>query len=174
MINLKILFKNTTKYTKDTYSEFVKFHNKKYNFTYNLYTIICSALFLFCIVFQVNKHLYNLAILFCLAITCFILWRFFKPISDVSKELNGDTLKNEKEFSFKFYNDYFIISDNKTYSKMKYFELYKVYETTNFFYLYTDRTHSFLINKRNFSIGTPVDFSEFIHKKLRFRFKSCQ
>ena len=174
MINLKILFKNTTKYTKDTYSEFVKFHNKKYNFTYILYTIICSALFLFCIVFQVNKHLYNLAILFCVAITCFILWRFFKPISDVSKELNGDTLKNEKEFSFKFYNDYFIISDNTTYSKMKYFELYKVYETTNFFYLYTDRTHSFLINKSNFSIGTPVDFSEFIHKKLRFRFKLCK
>ncbi len=171
---MKILFKNTTKYTKDTYSKFVKFHNKKYNFTYNLYTIIFSALFLFCIVFQVSKHSYNLAILFCVAITCFILWRFFRPISEVSKELNGETLKNEKEFLFKFYNDYFTISDNKTYSKMKYFELYKVYETTNFFYLYTDRTHAFLINKSNFSIGAPSSFSNFISKKLHFRFKSCQ
>ena len=78
---MKPLFKNITEYTEKNFQQFVSFHAKKFTFKYNLYTIICSALFLFCIVFQVNKHLYNLAILFCVAITCFILWRFFRIYS---------------------------------------------------------------------------------------------
>ena len=152
MINLKILFKNKTKYTKQAYKEFVEIHNKTHNFTYTLYTVIVIALLLICLVLQVNNHTYSLAITFCLIITCFILWRFFHPVSVVSKQFNSSTIQTEKEFTFNFYNKYFKIIDNNQFEIFKYYKIYKVYETDNFFYLYTNRTHSFLINKNNFLV----------------------
>lgn len=152
MINLKILFKNKTKYTKQAYKEFVEIHNKTHNFTYTLYTVIVIALLLICLVLQVNNHTYSLAITFCLIITCFILWRFFHPVSVVSKQFNRSTIQTEKEFTFNFYNKYFKIIDNNQFEIFKYYKIYKVYETDNFFYLYTDRTHSFLISKNNFLV----------------------
>ena len=152
MINLKILFKNKTKYTKQAYKEFVEIHNKTHNFTYTLYTVIVIALLLICLVLQVNNHTYSLAITFCLIITWFILWRFFHPVSVVSKQFNSSTIQTEKEFTFNFYNKYFKIIDNNQFEIFKYYKIYKVYETDNFFYLYTNRTHSFLINKNNFLV----------------------
>ena len=152
MINLKLLFKNKTKYTKQAYKEFVEIHNKTHNFTYTLYTVIVIALLLICLVLQVNNHAYNLAITFCLIITCFILWRFFHPVSIVSKQFNSSTIQAEKEFTFNFYNKYFKIIDDNQFEIFKYYKIYKVYETDNFFYLYTNRTHSFLINKNNFLV----------------------
>ncbi len=149
---MKILFKNKTKYTKQAYKEFVEIHNKTHNFTYTLYTVIVIALLLICLVLQVNNHTYSLAITFCLIITCFILWRFFHPVSVVSKQFNSSTIQTEKEFTFNFYNKYFKIIDNNQFEIFKYYKIYKVYETDNFFYLYTDRTHSFLINKNNFLV----------------------
>lgn len=152
MITLKILFKNKTKYTKQAYKKFVEIHNKTHNFTYTLYTVIVIALLLICLVLQVNNHTYSLAITFCLIITCFILWRFFHPVSVVSKQFNSSTIQTEKEFTFNFYNKYFKIIDNNQFEIFKYYKIYKVYETDNFFYLYTNRTHSFLINKNNFLV----------------------
>ena len=152
MINLKILFKNKTKYTKQAYKEFVEIHNKTHNFTYTLYTVIVIALLLICLVLQVNNHTYSLAITFCLIITCFILWRFFHPVSVISKQFNSSTIQTEKEFTFNFYNKYFKIIDNNQFEIFKYYKIYKVYETDNFFYLYTNRTLSFLINKNNFLV----------------------
>ena len=149
---MKILFKNKTKYTKQAYKEFVEIHNKTHNFTYTLYTVIVIALLLICLVLQVNNHTYSLAITFCLIITCFILWRFFHPVSVVSKQFNSSTIQTEKEFTFNFYNKYFKIIDNNQFEILKYYKIYKVYETDNFFYLYTNRTHSFLINKNNFLV----------------------
>ena len=152
MIKLKILFKNKTRYTKQAYKEFVEIHNKTHNFTYTLYTVIVIALLLICLVLQVNNHTYSLAITFCLIITCFILWRFFHPVSIISKQFNSSTIQTEKEFTFNFYNKYFKIIDNNQFEIFKYYKIYKVYETDNFFYLYTNRTHSFLINKNNFLV----------------------
>lgn len=149
---MEILFKNKTKYTKQAYKEFVEIHNKTHNFTYTLYTVIVIALLLICLVLQVNNHTYSLAITFCLIITCFILWRFFHPVSVISKQFNSSTIQTEKEFTFNFYNKYFKIIDNNQFEIFKYYKIYKVYETDNFFYLYTNRTHSFLINKNNFLV----------------------
>lgn len=44
MINLKILFKNTTKYSKNIYEEFLKFHGEKFKLSYTLYTATLISL----------------------------------------------------------------------------------------------------------------------------------
>ena len=171
MINLKILFKNRTKYTKEIYRKFVEFHNNKYNFQYTLFNIIIIALILFCIVLQISYKYYGVAILTCIVFTCFCLYRYFHPISVVTKELKGKTIQEEKSFTFKFYEKYFKVYDNLASNTVKYYKLRRAFETKNFFYLYLDKTHAFIINKENFSIGKPSDFSRFIGKKCFPRFK---
>ena len=174
VIIVKVLFKNKTKYSKETYKEFLGFHSKKYHFSYVLFTVTIIFLILFCIVLQIAYNYYLLAILSCIIFTCFCLYRYFHPISVVNKELNGKTIKEEKSFTFKFYEKHFKIQDNLQIDTVKYYQLRKAFETKNFFYLYIDRTHAFIINKENFSIGTPTDFSKFLKKKCIFRFKKVK
>ena len=122
----------------------------------------------------VQNHYYGLAVIFCACLTSFILYRYFHPISVVAKELNGKTIKEEKAFTFKFYEKYFRIQDKLQIDTVKYYQIRKIFETKSFFYLYIDRTHAFIINKENFLIGKPADFSEFLKKKCIFRFKKVK
>ena len=174
MINLKTLFKNKTQYTKETYKQFVEFHSKKYHFQYTLFTTIIVSLILFCIVLQTSYKYYTLAIVTCIIFTIFCLYRYFHPISVINKELPSKTIKEEKYFTFKFYEKYFKIQDKLQTNIVKYYSIRKVFETKDFFYLYIDKTHAFLINKKNFSIGKPTDFSEFIKKKCILRYKKVK
>lgn len=174
MIILKILFKNKTKYTKATYDKFLAFHSKKYHFTYTLYTALVIAFILFGLILQIRYHNFTLAIVLCCGMTAFILWRFFRPISDVSKEYKSEKIKNEKEFTFTFYEPFFIIENEKEFSKIKYYQLHKIFETNDFFYLYIDKTHSFLLDKSCFKKNNPSDFSIFIKKKCWWCYKKVK
>ena len=174
VINLKVLFKNTTKYDKKIYREFINFHQKIYGFRYKLYTIVIILLLMFIAICQISFNGYVLALISFIVIVIFFLWRLIHPVSTISKELKSDKIQKEESFTFYFYDKYFKIREEiklETYT-MKYFSIYKVYETKSFFYIYTDKTHAFLINKNCFSIGNSKHFSEFIHKKCKFKYRS--
>lgn len=173
VINLKLLFKNTTQYTKGIYEEFLAFHNKKYRFTYIAYTTIVVAFILFTLILQIKYRNYSIAILLCCGLTFFVLWRFFRPVSEVTKDYKSDKIQKEQKFTFKFYDKFFITEDDKEYSRIKYYELYRVFETADFFYLYIDKTHSFLVDKSKFKKDNPSEFSKFIKKKCWWKFKYC-
>lgn len=66
------------------------------------------------------------------------------------KNLQVIKIKNNKIFTFKFYDKYFEILDDLQYSKLKYYDIHKVYETNNFFYIYIDKTPSLILKKENF------------------------
>lgn len=169
---MKLLFENTTKYTQEIYNTFLEFHSKKFGFSYVLYNVISIALILFCIVMLVAYHYLTIAIFLCCILTGFILWRYLHPIMEVSKEFNSEKIQKETSFTFKFYKTFFTCQDDKFISKIKYYKLRKVFETDNFFYLYIDRNHSFLIDKSKFKYNNSSDFSNFIKKKLWFNYKN--
>lgn len=150
VIKLKELFLNKTTYTQELYSQFIKFHNKIYHFSYNSFTIIILGFLLLCLVLQFINHYYVLVCLLTIITISFLLWRIFHPISLVQKEFTSDKIKNNKIFTFKFYDKYFEILDDLQYSKLKYYDIHKVYETNNFFYIYIDKTHSLILKKENF------------------------
>ena len=168
---MNILFENKTKYTKDVYATFLEFHNKKYHFSYLAYNIIIIGLVLFCIALQVRYHNLTVAIFFCFILTGFFIWRYLRPVSEVANEYKSDTLNKEQVFTFKFYQNFFTCEYGKQMSKINYWKLHKVFETSDFFYLYIDKTHAFLINKNSFNENKSSDFSIFIHKKCYFRYK---
>lgn len=168
---MKLLFKNTTKYTKLIYDEFLTFHNQKYHFGYTLYTCIITAFLLFFLIIQIQIHQFLFVFFISCVLTGFLLWRFFHPISVVTKEYKSETIQEEKEFSFCFYSNFFTVEDEKEFSEMKYYQLRKIFETDCFFYLYLDKTHAFLLDKSNFKNNNPSAFSAFIRKKCWWHYR---
>ena len=150
MIVLKILFKNTTKYSKSIYTKFLQFHKKQYGLKYSLYTALISFLLLFCIIVQLKVHNIALIVVFCTIIVCFFLWRYVRPITEVNKEFQSQKIQSEEEFTFIFYEKCIKISGKSKAYSLKYYQLYKIFETDSFFYLYIDSNHSLLLDKNSF------------------------
>ena len=86
---MKMLFKNTTKYSKECYENFLIFHNKKFGISSNLYTLVIVLLITFCLVLQYKSGNIKLAFVFILALILFLLWRIFYPIKEVKDEFNS-------------------------------------------------------------------------------------
>ena len=55
---------------------------------------------------------------------------------------------------------------------MYYWQLKRVFETEDKFYLYLDKTDAFILDKQGFEIGKVDDFREFIKRKCIFRYKN--
>ena len=83
------------------------------------------------------------------------------------KTKNKFAKEKETSISFEFYNFYF--SFNK--QTMFYSKLYKVFETTDYFYLYIDDENAVLVSKAGFTLGTESDFRDFIKRKCFFKYK---
>ena len=171
---MKLLFKNNTRYSEEVYKEFLSFHQNKYQFRYTLYTFVIAMLLIMFLIVQIKSYNYTFAIIFCVAITIFILWRFFHPVKIVNDELNSEKIKKEKAFTFKFYDKSFEVSNMVEYSTMKYYKLKKVFETKKYFYLYIDKRHAFILDKNGFKKGDIATFSDFIKKKCLFKYKKYE
>ncbi len=169
---MKMLFKNTTKYSKECYENFLIFHNKKFGISSNLYTLVIVLLITFCLVLQYKSGNIKLAFVFILALILFLLWRIFYPIKEVKDEFNSKKITKESTFIFRFYEKYFTISDGTQIDKYYYWKLYRIFNTNDYYYFYLDRKYAFLINKNGFSLGSEKDFSSFIKTKCLFRYKS--
>ena len=169
---MKPLFKNTTQYNSEIYDEFLKFHEKKFHFTFTIYNIFVIAFLLFCIIYQISRHNSFVAIFICFLLTGFILWRNLHPAKEVRDTYQSNVIQKEQKFTFAFYPKHLKISNMMQYQTIKYSKLYRIYETPTFFYLYIDRSHSYLLDKNKFLIGTPEEFKIFMKKKCFFKMRT--
>ena len=169
---MKVLYKNKTKYTKETYAKYLQFHQNKFGTKYRFITILIIVLLCFFIITNFKYANKTTGFILLLALLVFCLYRFFQPISLVKKELKTEKFEKEKEFTFKFYEKYFTISDGTQIDKYYYWKLYKVFNTKDYYYFYLDRKYAFLINKNGFTLGNEKDFSNFIKTKCLFRYKT--
>ena len=149
---MELLFKNTTKFSENIYTDFLLFHNKTYRFSYYLYTIGISFLLLFCIAGHIAYQNYFLLVVFLLLLFIFLYWRTSHPTKTIKKEYEGEKITKQQEITYLFYPNYFEVHYQDSINVMYYRNIYRVFETDAFFYLYLDKTHAFLIDKETFSI----------------------
>ena len=166
---MEILFKNKTKYTKQIYQKYLEFHQNKFGLKYKFITILVFLLLSFCFIINLKYSNYNTAFVFIIALISFFIYIFFAPTKKIQKELKTEKFEKEKEFTFTFYNNFFVISDKKNSEKIKYWKLYKIYETKEFFYLYINKSHALLLDKSSFSKGNISEFFKFIRKKIWYK-----
>ena len=168
---MKILFENITEYNKNEINKFQEFH-AKINIPYVLYLFFLLILLIFLLVVNIIRHNWKWVIgCFVLGSMLFVYYKFFKKEKD---KINNIKV-TDKRFKFDFYDNYLTATDisknNNGHSTTNYFEIKKVYETEENFYLYMGETYSLVINKNNFTIGKLNDFREFIKKKCILRYR---
>ena len=170
----KLLFKNSTQYSKKLYDIFINFHRNKFSLKYDLFTIFILILLIYCLIMTIINKIILLSITFALVIIIFVSYRLLGPIFFYKKEVRKKAITKEKVFKFYFYDRYFKIRDNLNYDTIPYFRLYKVFETKNFFYLYFNKKYSFIIDKAGFTQGTAEEFSDFIKSKMWIKYTNTQ
>lgn len=165
---MKPIFKNTTKYSKEIYMKFLEFHNQKYGLKYQIYTILFIILLIYCIIINIKYQNIIPAIIFTIVLGLVIYQRYFSQIKIIKKELKSEQIEKENQFTFYFYEKYFKIRNKQLNDKVKYKQLYKIHETEEYFYLYIDHTHSYILYKKGFTQGEPEEFYKFIKSKKLF------
>lgn len=165
----EILFKNITKYNSKNYNQFIDFHNKKFAFSNNFYTIIMTILLIYCIILNIKKSNILFIFLFIVLLIVFLLYQLYLPMKRYQKKQKELAKIKESHYTFSFYNFYFLLEKKVIY----YFKLYKVFETKDYFYLYIDPDYAMLVSKNGFEIGSLDDFRKFIKKKCLLKYRKA-
>lgn len=163
---MKVLFKNTTKYTKENCDNFLEFHSNKYGtkeLIKLILAIICAGYIIIFNVINMNWTLLLMAIL-----VGFMIY-FYEKNKYVEEKKNK---KKIKEFTFYFYEKHIKIKYKRNFERLKYFQLHKIFETDEYFFLYLDDKQSLILSKSGFEVGTPKAFSKFIKGKCPFKYKN--
>ena len=168
---MEILFKNITTLNEEKYLDLVKFHNKKNNLKYHLYTAAISFCIIVGIAFQIRQKTYNSLVILSIALVVFLVYRTFMPYKKTRQEAEGEKIRNNLVNTYIFYDKKMIIKNINGKDELKYYKLYKVYENKDAFYLYLDRNNTLIVQKDGFKIGKAEDFKNFIKKKVKFKFK---
>ncbi len=168
---MDILFKNTTKYTKDLYLSFLYFHNEKFGIKYHLFSLLVIIFFISCIILQLSNLLFVPAITLTIFLVGFVVYRYSFFNSKVSKELKSSKIADSKEITFCFYDNRIEIFTGNTALSVKYNQIYKIFDMPDLFYIYIGKQCALLVSKNGFTIGNALDFSDFLRKKCWRKYK---
>lgn len=162
---MKILFKNTTKYTKENCDNFVQFHSNKYGTRELIRLILVGVVILYMIIFNI---IYKNWVLFLMVV---LVGGILYLIEKNRHKKKVKKRKEIKEFTFYFYEKYIKIKYKREFERLKYFQLHKIFETDEYFFLYLDEKSSLILNKECFEIGTAKSFSKFIKNKCPLKYR---
>ena len=173
---MKILFKNVTKYSEENYNQFLDFHASKFGLKNLLYFIFVTLFLLWFIYLEIKENAFFFAFIIFLGLILFYFFYYFKPQKEAQKSYNSPQIQEEESFSFIFYEHEFKITSLKEKKSVivVYNELYKIFDTENFFYFYLDDTHSYIIDKKSFVKGNSNEVSEYFKRHYFFKYKKVK
>lgn len=163
---MKILFKNTTKYDKENCGNFIEFHSKKFGKKEKLKMVLVCILILYMLVFNVIYK--NWGLILGTIMIAFIIYLIEKN----KAEKKANKREDIKEFTFYFCEKHIKIKYKRQFERLKYFQIHKIYETDEYFFLYLNETSSLILNKAGFEVGTPKKFAKFIKSKCPFKYRT--
>lgn len=165
---MKVLFKNTTKYTKENTNNFLEFHTNKYGKKEIMKILLIGICIFYIFIFNmINKN-------WKLVIGVIFFGIILLLIEKYKIESKNRTRSKVKQFTFFFYEKHIKIKYKRHFERLKYFNLHKVFETDKYFFLYLDEKHSLILSKEGFEIGTTKGFSKFIKGKCPFKYRNEQ
>lgn len=164
---MKILFKNTTKYDKENRDNFTNFHQDKYGKREIIGAVLMAIAIMYILIFNIiNLNWKFILLLIPIGTLIYFINRYA-----TNKQKEKNKKQKNKEFTFYFYERYIKIKCKRQFERMTYFEIKKVFETNEKFFLYTDDKKSMILDKEGFEIGTSKKFAEFIKKKCPLRYR---
>ena len=169
---MEILFENKTAYTKDLYDKYIKFHSRKYG----VQELIVYAFFAFLVIMLIIRSIKDfgwkaLAIWGAVAVIIYICRkRIFKSREQYKKI----AMRRVEKAVYKFYDRYFESTYQGVTTKISYFEIKKVFELSDRYYLYLDKSHACVLLKDSFTKGKEEAFKDFLDTKGLFKIKKVK
>lgn len=167
---MKELFINETKCSKKEYEIFIKAHGEQYGLKEDLYTIIYAIFFISFIIYSLKNMLCFAGVMLTIILIGFLAYRIIQPNLVVKKEIKSKKIKNEQINIYKFYKYHFSVKNIQGASTIMYFKIHKVLENSTHFYIYLTKTNAYVVSKQGFTKGNSNDFSEFLRKRVWFRY----
>ena len=165
---MKILFKNTTKYDKENKQNFINFHKNKYGRKELIRAVFIAICILYILIFNlIYANWKFILMLVPIGIILYFINKYF-----LTKTKEKEKKQKNKEFTFFFYERQIKIKCKRQFERMNYFEIKRIFETEENFFLYVDDTHSLILNKNGFEVGSSKEFAEFIKKKCPFKYRN--
>ena len=165
------LFINKTKCTKKDFVRFQNSYKREYAVPELMGFLFYVAFFLFCIILSFMSKEYKLgSILICVFIL-YLAYKFIYQPNRIKKQEKSNQLLKEYINTYIFYNNYFKTKNIDGEAQTFYFKIYKVIETKTNFYIYVSRDYAFIISKSGFKDDKCEEFTKFIKKKTRFKYK---
>lgn len=169
---MEILFENKTAYTKALYDEYIKFHSRKYG-VQELIKYAFLTFFMIILVIRTIKDFGWKAIVMWGAVALIIFFckkRIFKS----KEQYKNVAMRRVEKAVYKFYDRYFEATYQGVTTKISYFEIKKVFELSDRYYLYLDKSHACVLLKDSFTKGSKVAFTDFLNMKGLFKIKKVK
>ena len=166
------LFENRTKYTQKEYDIFLKSYANEYSTSENLYMLFNFGFFGLCMIIAFIEKEIVLAIGILVGLGIYFWYKLIRPAVRTQKTKKSNKLNGEFTNIFKFYQRYFDVQNPEGKAKIYYAKIYRVVETKQYYYIYLTREHAFIISKIGFTKGNVLDFTEFMKKKVFFKYKN--
>ena len=168
---MELLFKNITKSSKKIYDQFLDFHNKRYKKRDNIQKTFFIIAASYMIIFNIIHNEFRMVLIISLLAAIYLVGNNYQQKKVVKKEYKSDKVVKEKLIVYYFYDKKFEIELNNQKQEFKYYQIYRIHQDEYNIYLYTDKTHTFIIDKNGFEIGTMQEFRNFLRQKCKLRFK---
>lgn len=169
MDETKILFENITEYNKTETDKFIKFHDKINKPYVNYLSVLAVVLAIMTIINIVKGNWRWLLGVSIILGGLYLYYNHFKK----PKETENNKKMKDKQYVYDFSEKYITVREKNAPKGLivNYFELQKIYETEENFYIYKDELYAYILNKRNFTIGNLSDFRDFIKKKCILKYR---
>ncbi len=156
----------STKYTKEEYVNFNKFHQRK-NKIRNIFFIFCIIIiFLSSIGLFVLKN-YAIGAFYFLISIGFVVLYINMPKIFVNRILKSDKYIKDCVNNYSFFSDRLEIVNEYGNSKLPYTKFFKAYETDTNFYLYMNKMQAFIISKSTIASGDVIKIRKILKNTLK-------
>lgn len=169
---MESLFENKTKYTEKLYKIFLKAYQEEYGKSDKLFFIYNLVFFGICMIIAFKSNETKLGIGILIGLLIYLGFKIIRPMRQKQKTEQGPKLKGQFVNTYKFYKNYFKVENPEGDAQIVYFNLYRVVETNDNYYLYISREAAFIVSKIGFIKGTDLEFSSFIKKKAFTKYRN--
>lgn len=166
------IFENKTNYSEKEYDIFLESYKKEFATSENVYIIIYTMFFGFCMILAFIEKEFLLGIALLIGLGIYLWYKIIRPNKLVEKTKKSQKVSGSFVNNYDFYQNYFKVENSEGKAQILYFKLYRVVETKDYFYIYISRRYAFIVSKAGFTKGNKVDFSKFIKKKVFTKYKN--
>ncbi len=169
---MESLFENITEYSKDLYDKYIKFHSKKYGIQELIYYAFAIILLVILTIRGFQNIKWKMIFIWLGVIAIIYINR--KRVFKTKEQYKNIMSTKSQKVKYVFYDRYFETSYLGDVSKVSYFEIKKVFEISDRYYLYLDKKHACILLKDGFTKGNEEEFREFLDTKGLFRIKKIK